>query len=314
MRLTTLMAIGAFIMSPVAALSQTTGDASSRLEGTVTPYPNGPACADNYYRNTRPDLHGPVEQVVERCHPNVVPGYNTPWSFSDMVFKGTGGPIMSAERLTATNLALSHGISRKGITFRVDPVLYLPDFPGQLSDYRGSGYDRGHLANWEDTANPDSFELSNIIPQDPNSNRHLWRLIEETVRNNVIDDRAGANGNPEIPTYVITGGIYDSNPPTLKGEGHIKVPSYLFKCILEDRKNGWRGCYLAPNGPGDLYEKTSFHRIRLLSGIDLFPADHEDDDVVSLPDPEDGHSALQSVEKLDYVEVGPYASDDRQGE
>ena len=52
-----------------------------------------------------------------------------------------------------------------------------------LSDYKGSGYDRGHLApaadfKWSSTAMSESFFMSNMSPQKPGFNRGIWKKLE----------------------------------------------------------------------------------------------------------------------------------------
>lgn len=53
-------------------------------------------------------------------------------------------------------------------------------FRADLSDYTGSGYDRGHLVasanlNDENIQNNETFLLSNMSPQTPSFNRQKWR-------------------------------------------------------------------------------------------------------------------------------------------
>jgi endonuclease G len=52
-----------------------------------------------------------------------------------------------------------------------------------LSDFKGSGYDRGHLApagdmKWSSTAMSESFYMSNMSPQKPGFNRGIWKKLE----------------------------------------------------------------------------------------------------------------------------------------
>jgi endonuclease G len=56
-----------------------------------------------------------------------------------------------------------------------------------LADYRGSGYDRGHLAPAADMkmsalSMSDSFYMSNMSPQHPSFNRGIWSKLESYVR------------------------------------------------------------------------------------------------------------------------------------
>ncbi|MDZ7792136.1 MAG: DNA/RNA non-specific endonuclease [Spirochaetia bacterium] len=74
-----------------------------------------------------------------------------------------------------------------------------------LSDYRGSGYDRGHLApaadfSWSEEAMSDTFYLSNMSPQKPGFNRGIWRSLESQVREWAIRDKA---------LLVVTGPVFE---------------------------------------------------------------------------------------------------------
>jgi endonuclease G len=78
-------------------------------------------------------------------------------------------------------------------------------FRADLSDYRRSGFDRGHLvasANQldENIQNSETFLLSNMSPQTPSFNRQIWRRLESAVRRLDAKDRV-------LETYVITGPI-----------------------------------------------------------------------------------------------------------
>ncbi len=115
-------------------------------------------------------------------------------------------------------------------------------FRADLSDYSGSGFDRGHLvasANQSDEyiQNSETFLLSNMSPQTPLFNRHKWRQLEAAVRS--LDNRANV-----LETYVVTGPVFDfMQPVQLIGEQDdngisIPVPSHFYKCILTEEKNG----------------------------------------------------------------------------
>ena len=89
--------------------------------------------------------------------------------------------------------------------FRADyrvPEMFRADLP----DYRGSGYDRGHLvasANQREVElqNSETFLLSNMSPQVPDFNRGLWKQLEEATR------QLNAKKNI-LETYVICGPIF----------------------------------------------------------------------------------------------------------
>jgi len=81
-----------------------------------------------------------------------------------------------------------------------------PQFRATLSDFRGSGYDRGHLvasANLDDeeVQNSETFLLSNMSPQHPDFNRGQWRELESAVRE--LDAKKDV-----LETYVITGPVF----------------------------------------------------------------------------------------------------------
>lgn len=97
-----------------------------------------------------------------------------------------------------------------------------------LSDYRGSGFDRGHLApaadmKWSEQAMHESFLLSNISPQYPSFNRGIWRQLEEKVRQWAIEKDS---------LYVITGPVLDPIRGVI-GKNEVGIPGYYFKVLVD---------------------------------------------------------------------------------
>lgn len=102
-----------------------------------------------------------------------------------------------------------------------------------LDDYKGSGFDRGHMAPAGDMPNAQamaqSFSLANMVPQAPENNRGLWaKVVEKSTRQYV--KRSGHT------VYVFTGPVF-SLPPRTIGTGRVWVPSFLFKLIYDPEAN-----------------------------------------------------------------------------
>jgi len=112
-----------------------------------------------------------------------------------------------------------------------------------LLDYKGSGYDRGHLApaadfKWSSTAMSESFFMSNMSPQHPSFNRGIWKKLEGSVRN-------WADDNSEI--YVVTGPILTSSNSTI-GYNGVSIPNYYYKVILDYHEPELKGIgFILPN-------------------------------------------------------------------
>lgn len=113
-------------------------------------------------------------------------------------------------------------------------------WPIDASSYRGSGYDRGHLApNYAmavsvgEAAQQDSFLMSNMLPQRPKLNRQLWQRLEAVVMDHFLP-RFGR-------LQVITGPVYapvdwlSSESWThlaLNRVGLVEIPLSFYKIIV----------------------------------------------------------------------------------
>lgn len=110
-------------------------------------------------------------------------------------------PLWVAEHLKKSNFFTQ--AERDQLDFIPDPNIPGGALPS-ASDYEGSGYDKGHMAPAADfkssqIAMNSTFRFGNAIPQTPQSNRGVWKQLEDATREVAI--RRG-----EI--YVITGPIY----------------------------------------------------------------------------------------------------------
>jgi len=135
-------------------------------------------------------------------------------------------PIYVAEKLNKEMLLDAQGNERTD-QFYEEARLPLAE-RAQLEDYRGSGFDRGHMAPAGDMATEESmvqsFSLANIVPQAPINNRKAWAKIEKDTRKYVM--RAAGD------VYVITGPVFDGKPHTI-GNGKVWAPAHLFTLVYD---------------------------------------------------------------------------------
>jgi endonuclease G len=111
------------------------------------------------------------------------------------------------------------------------------------NDYKGSGYDRGHLCPSGDrttsrSANNATFYMSNMLPQTADLNQHPWADLENYLRDQI---RAGN----EI--YQVAGGAGVAK--TIAG-GKITVPQVC-----------WKVAVILSEGRGDLKRINSKTRV-----------------------------------------------------
>ncbi|MDX2154841.1 MAG: DNA/RNA non-specific endonuclease, partial [Bryobacteraceae bacterium] len=140
------------------------------------------------------------------------------------------------------------------------------------SDYRHSGFSRGHLAPAADFAwSPDAlratFLLSNAVPQIQSVNAGVWSRLEAAVRS--LAAHADA-------LYVFTGPLFEGDPQTI-GEGRVAVPTHLFKAVLVVRhRQRTMLAAIVPNSPFPrtplAHFLTTVDDIEARTGLDLFSA------------------------------------------
>ena len=125
---------------------------------------------------------------------------------------------------------------------REDPVISTGS--ATLNDYRGSGYDRGHLApaedfEWSAKGMGDTFFMSNMSPQNPSFNRGIWKKLENRVRKWAV-------GNEEI--YVVAGPVLTDGPYKTIGENSVSIPKRFYKVILAYKDPGLKAIgFIMPN-------------------------------------------------------------------
>ena len=97
-------------------------------------------------------------------------------------------------------------------------------------DYTNSGYDRGHVApnyaidtRYGQTAQVESFKMSNITPQLPYVNRTIIRLLEEKVAQDYANDFQ--------QVWVVTGTIFENSVETI--ESGVEIPDAFYKLVVD---------------------------------------------------------------------------------
>lgn len=170
-------------------------------------------------------------------------------------------PIYTVEKLNGAQLQAPH--PRRTNQFYEEARLPLNE-RALLSDYRGSGYDRGHNVPAGDMTSErgmaQSFSLANMMPQARQNNQGIWaKRVEEPTRMYI----KRAQGD----IYVFTGSVGHAGSI---GKGRVTIPSHLYKLVYDpNKKLAWAywvenrddAQMNAPISYGDLIEKTSidFH-------------------------------------------------------
>lgn len=131
-------------------------------------------------------------------------------------------PYLVVEKITKQDLGKKEARTND---FRPDDRLRKSQ-RSELKDYYKSGYDRGHLApsanyvSKEDISS--TFLLSNIIPQNSDLNRTLWKNIENYAR-----IKANLNGT----AFILTGVTFNHCLIEERLNSRVAVPDKVFKLI-----------------------------------------------------------------------------------
>lgn len=161
----------------------------------------------------------------------------------------------------------------------------VPDPKANRSDYKGSGWSRGHLCpagdcRWDADAMYESFLLTNVCPQAGKLNTGVWNQIEKSCR-------VWAVKYGEV--LIVTGPIYfKKSKAGFIGINKVKVPDAFFKVVLarkdgkcqgigfvcrnEDRRAGEAGTTKAgrKRSKKELYIH-SIDEVEKITGYDFFP-------------------------------------------
>ena len=156
--------------------------------------------------------------------------------------------------------------------FTVCPAVQARRWPAaEEKDYRGSGYDRGHLVPSADrlgnqVENDATFRMSNIAPQANRLNLEPWNHLE-------IEIRRMAQRFDTL--WIATGGVLK---PGLRriGRNGIGVPEHFYKVVLARRNGRYQSIgFLLPNSAEVSRSFWGYavpvDSVRNITGIDFYP-------------------------------------------
>lgn len=140
------------------------------------------------------------------------------------------------------------------------------------SDYRNTGFDRGHMApaadmKWSADAMRESFYMTNITPQDHKLNSGAWSKLEDKCRQRARRDSA---------IIIISGPVLTDPIEMHIGASGVAVPSRFFKVILSPYADPPVAIgFIMPNGyvEGGMQAcAVSVDEVEAITGHDFFSA------------------------------------------
>ncbi|MDB5745098.1 MAG: non-specific endonuclease [Polaromonas sp.] len=142
----------------------------------------------------------------------------------------------------------------------------------ELSDYKGSGYTKGHMAPAANmptpTAMDQSFSLANMVPQVARHNSGPWAKIENDTRKYA----SRAKGD----VFVITGPVFDQSSVTI-GANQVRVPSHLFKLVYDEQTGRAWAHWQANADSTKVGPPISYRELVQRTGLNLLPGMSQND-------------------------------------
>ena len=174
-------------------------------------------------------------------------------------------PVYAVEKLTRRQLEDARDEVR---TDRFYPEARLRSADrATLEDYKGSGFDRGHMAPAGDMPTPQamaqSFSLANMVPQVPENNRGVWAKTVEKATRNYVQRTGGA-------VFVFTGPVFTKSPLTI-GYGKVWIPSYLYKLIYDPQANRAWAHWIENTAQARGSRPISYRELVKRTGIEFLP-------------------------------------------
>lgn len=146
--------------------------------------------------------------------------------------------------------------------FHPEPRLR-PQDRADLTDYAGSGFDRGHMAPSGDMTrledDYDSFSLANMVPQAGGLNRSGWAALESYVRSLAVTFGT---------VHVVTGPAYKGASLRVLNR-RVLVPSHVWKAVFVPGQGA--GAWIATNEDASRWDVVSIETLSERTGVDPFP-------------------------------------------
>ncbi len=172
-----------------------------------------------------------------------------------------------------------------GVTYNSDPFQPDPEldeaYRTELSDYSGSGYNRGHICASADRlcsqdVNGQTFYLSNMHPQVYGFNAGVWENMEKQVRkwntSTYRDTLWVCKGGTIYDVYLDDG--YEQGVIS-NSKLRMPIPKYFFMAIVAKKDSSYKGlAFWAEHETNDderlINYVISIDELELRTGIDFF--------------------------------------------
>lgn len=133
-----------------------------------------------------------------------------------------------------------------------------------LTDYRGSGYDRGHNVPAGDMTSErgmaQSFSLANMMPQARQNNQGIWaKRVEEPTRMYIKRSQGDI--------FVFTGSTGQAG--TI-GKSKVTVPSHLYKLVFDPTKKTAWAYWVENTNDAQMSPPISYAELVQKTGIDFY--------------------------------------------
>ena len=139
--------------------------------------------------------------------------------------------------------------------------------------FRGSGYDRGHMApnhaiatRYGVDGQRETFLMSNVVPQTPRINRYIWKDLEARVSRRY--------GRYFSEVWVVTGPVFSE--PVDRLDSGVAIPSGYYKILVDESGDALRVLAFLVESDCPPYTRiksrlVSVDELEESTGLDFFP-------------------------------------------